>query len=489
MFLLSEDRIDREKVTADLKEDQAGALVVFEGWVRNHNQGKSVNSLEYQVYAELAEKEGKKILDESREKFNLHRAIAVHRFGHLVLGDTAVFVGTIASHRDDAFRATRFIIDEIKLRLPIWKKEHYTNQAPEWVYCRDHTTHVHFEEKDYYEKQARLIDSACLSRAKVLVVGAGGLGCPALMALATAGVGEITVADFDHVSLSNLHRQTLFTTEDVGEKKATVARTRLSLMNPFIRVHSKLKRVEADNVASLVSGQDLVLDCTDNFESKMILHDACFLAGVPLISASVYRFQGNIRTFLPSEEHGCLRCVFSATPDDSLIGNCNDFGVLGATVSTIGSIQASEALEFLANQTNSTIRDTFYLDLKTLSPMKLRNLKRADCEGCGSRPDLGKKNGTDSITDAHRPSEYEISIDEVKSSDFRLVDIRREDDAVLDRLRESLAADESESEGALPSPKWVVYCHRGIRSKKLVQAQRAKGFFHFYSLKGGACSL
>ena len=138
MFTISNEAINRNSMVDSLTENLAGAIVVFEGWVRNHNQGKHVSSLEYQVYKELALKEGHKILQEAMVKFNLHAVKTVHREGHLSLGDIAIWIGATASHRDDAFKATRYIIDEIKHRLPVWKKEHYTDQSHEWVFCRHH---------------------------------------------------------------------------------------------------------------------------------------------------------------------------------------------------------------------------------------------------------------------------------------------------------------------------------------------------------------
>src|SRR5690606_29026806 len=131
MFSISTETLNRDDLHLALSNDKAGAIVVFEGWVRNHNEGKKVKSLEYQIYHELAQKEGEKILSAAKSKFNLHDIKAVHREGHLSLGEIAVWIGATASHRDDAFKATRFVIDEIKHRLPVWKKEHYLDQNPE----------------------------------------------------------------------------------------------------------------------------------------------------------------------------------------------------------------------------------------------------------------------------------------------------------------------------------------------------------------------
>lgn len=135
MFALSADTLDPAALKKTLLDERAGACVTFEGWVRNRNEGQAVNSLEYEAYAELAEKEGSRILSEAREKFSLLSAVGVHRVGHLVLGDLAVWVGVTAEHRGAAFDACRYIIDETKARLPIWKKEHYTAGTTAWINC------------------------------------------------------------------------------------------------------------------------------------------------------------------------------------------------------------------------------------------------------------------------------------------------------------------------------------------------------------------
>lgn len=469
MFYLTAAPILRDDLIQGLKNDKAGALVVFEGWVRDHNQGKSVFSLEYQVYEALAQKEGEKILQEAIHKFNLHKALCSHRHGHLKLGDIAVCIGAVASHRDDAFKATRYIIDEIKLRLPIWKKEHYLNESPVWVFCKDHHTHVHFHEQDYYQKQKTVTAQQTLKDSRVLVVGAGGLGCPVLTSLTSAGVGHIDFVDFDVISISNIHRQPLYSPDVVGEKKVTVAQNKLSTLNPFIHVHGKDVRVTAANVEHLIQGKSLVLDCADNLATKFLLHDACFRHQIPLISASIHKFDGYIRTFDPKAQAGCLRCTQEVTPKDNAVGNCNDFGVLGASVAALGSLQANEALAFLANKTNTTIHETFYLDLKNLRTMKIRNFKKENCSYCAGLRDIAPEDVLD--------QEFEINPEDLDLEKMHLLDIRNLEDDCLHSLQND-------------SRTIVVCCHRGIRSLKLVKEQRRLGHTQFYSLKGGApCSL
>lgn len=463
MFKLSFDKIDREKLIEKITNIHAGALVTFEGWVRDHNEGKKVSSLEYQVYEELAVVEGEKILSEAKLKFNLHHIECVHRYGHLDLGDTAIWIGATATHRDDAYKASRFIIDQIKFRLPIWKKEHYVIEEAKWVFCKDHHTHVHFDEDEYYQKQAKLVDQDKLRSSRVLVVGAGGLGCPVLQSLVSAGVGEIEVVDFDTISISNIHRQVLYSPEVVGEKKVTIAVNKLMDLNPFIKIKGIDTFVDESNVIELTKSKDIVIDCTDNLSVKFLLHDACFKNRTPLISASIYKYDGQVRTFVPNDTFGCLRCSYEETPSDSKIGNCNDSGVLGCSVSIIGSIQASETLLFLNNKTNNTVKDTLLLDLKSLSQFKIKNFKKEECNVCNGIVDISENS-------------LEITVENANEVGAVLVDIRGREDIFIEKFLEH--------DGVV-----ALYCHKGFRSGEIVSSLRRRGYSHFFSVKGGARSL
>ena len=143
MFSLSSEPLHVEQLKSAAENPECGALVTFEGWVRNHNEGHDVTSLEYEAYEQLAVSEGNRILAEAREKFGLKQAVCIHRTGHLAIGDIAVWVGVSTPHRDAAFRACRFIIDEIKVRVPIWKKEHYLSGDSGWVNCEACAKHGH----------------------------------------------------------------------------------------------------------------------------------------------------------------------------------------------------------------------------------------------------------------------------------------------------------------------------------------------------------
>lgn len=434
MFGISDTPLNRDQLHSELANYSAGAIVVFEGWVRNHNEGKKVSSLEYQVYHELALKEGQRILKEAQEKFNLHNVMATHREGHLALGEVAIWIGATASHRDDAFKACRYVIDEIKHRLPVWKKEHYLDQEPEWVFCKHHSHHVLFSEADYFQKNLY----APLKEKSVLVVGVGGLGCPAVVALASAGVGKITLVDPDMISISNIHRQFLYSPNLVGEKKVVVARQRLLELNPFIKVE-----VHDDWFTPEMVQHDLVLDCTDNMQTKFEIQDACLKARVPLITAGVFRSEGQLRMVIPGK--GCLRCVNEATPDDSLLGNCNDVGVLGAHVNMLGSMQASEAIEYLVH--GKVLTETVYFDFKNLSQFKVKNFSKAGCKFCAGDFELHEKEVDGLIVDIR----HGVDLDQYKNTDQKI----------------------------------ILVCDRGVMSRKLAESLRAKGHMNFYSRMHG----
>ncbi|MGH9553971.1 MAG: ThiF family adenylyltransferase, partial [Terriglobales bacterium] len=308
MFALAKERIDCEAHKQSLFNAKAGALATFEGWVRNHNEGREVLALAYEAYDALAVKEAEKIIAEAKERFEIYDASCIHRVGELCIGDVAVWVGAIAAHRGTAFDACRYIIDEIKHRLPIWKKETYTDGSSGWVNCQsgchdgvrtDRATQdaavPDITEADYYSRQIILHEVGesgqhKLKNAKVLVIGAGGLGSSALLYLAGAGVGTIGICDSDRVEPSNLHRQILFGRSSVGQLKAEAACARLTELNPFISILTHAQRFAATNAAQLVDGYDIILDCSDNFETKFLANDIALSTAKTLIQASIYQY-------------------------------------------------------------------------------------------------------------------------------------------------------------------------------------------------------
>lgn len=185
-----------------------------------------------------------------------------------------------------------------------------------------------------------------LLQGSVLVIGAGALGSPALMYLASAGVGTIAIADFDTVDLSNLQRQIIHDTESVGKKKTTSAKESINRLNPDVNVVLYEEKVTADNIIEIISGYDIIIDASDRLVTKMMINDACHMAGKPFVHAGAERFYGQVTTIIPGESP-CLRCLFGDETDDVEEGACARYGILGPVTGVLGSLQAIEAIKYI----------------------------------------------------------------------------------------------------------------------------------------------
>ncbi|HYO18979.1 MAG TPA: molybdopterin-synthase adenylyltransferase MoeB [Dermatophilaceae bacterium] len=224
-----------------------------------------------------------------------------------------------------------------------------------------------------------------LKNARVLVVGAGGLGSPALMYLAAAGVGTIGVVDDDVVELSNLQRQVVHGVDDVGRMKSESAAKRLASVNPLVRVVRHDVRIDSANALEIVSGYDLVLDGTDNFPTRYLLNDACVLLGKPDIWGSIYRFDGQMSIWWA--QHGpCYRCVFPEPPPPGLVPSCAEGGVLGVLCAAIGSLQAAEAVKLIAGVGDPMVGRLMVHDALRPSWDVLTVQKNPGCAVCGENP-------------------------------------------------------------------------------------------------------
>ncbi len=224
--------------------------------------------------------------------------------------------------------------------------------------------------------QARLVG------ARVLVVGAGGLGCPALTYLAAAGVGRLTIVDDDVVSLSNLQRQTLFRTDDVGRTKVDCAAGALARLNPHVFVEARPVRFEAHNAADLVAGHDLILDGCDTFETRRLVNVTCVAAGIPLISAALSQWEGQISLFDPARGGACYACVFPETPAAGLAPTCAEAGVIGALPGVMGSLMALEAIKHIARTGTGLRGQLLIFDGLHCETRRIRTAPRRDCSDC-----------------------------------------------------------------------------------------------------------
>jgi adenylyltransferase/sulfurtransferase len=225
-----------------------------------------------------------------------------------------------------------------------------------------------------------------LKAARVLIVGAGGLGSPAALYLAAAGVGTLGLVDFDRVDVSNLQRQVLFDTAGVGESKAEAARARLAALNPEIRVVAHPLELRAANVRTLLADYDLVVDGSDRLATRYLVNDACVILGRSLVSAAIHRFEGQVMTYVPGRGP-CYRCLFPQAAD-AVVANCAEAGVLGVLPGVLGTLQATEAIKLITGAGTPLIGRLLTYDALELRFQEFRVARRRDCAVCGETPTI-----------------------------------------------------------------------------------------------------
>ncbi|MGD8328339.1 MAG: molybdopterin-synthase adenylyltransferase MoeB [Acidobacteriota bacterium] len=222
---------------------------------------------------------------------------------------------------------------------------------------------------------------------RALLVGVGGLGCPAAQYLAAAGIGTLGLLDDDIVDRSNLQRQILYTTEDLGRAKAEAAAQRLAPLNPDVELVPIVERLSASNVTRLIEGWDLVIDGSDNFATRYVVNDACVLAGAPLVTGSIYQFEGQV-TVVRSPVGPCYRCLFPAPPPEQ--APCREAGVLASLPGVVGTILATEALKIAIGTDASLIGRLLIIDLRDSSFRSVRTRRDPRCPLCGDAPSIDR---------------------------------------------------------------------------------------------------
>ncbi|MDE2138618.1 MAG: TOMM precursor leader peptide-binding protein [Gammaproteobacteria bacterium] len=225
-----------------------------------------------------------------------------------------------------------------------------------------------------------------LKAARVIIVGAGGLGSPAALYLAAAGCGTLGLVDFDRVEVSNLQRQVLFDTAALGVPKAEAGRARLMSLNPGIRVLAHALELRAANVRELLEGYDLVIDGSDRLSTRYLVNDACVIAGKPLVSAAIHRFEGQLSTYVPGQGP-CYRCLFPAAAD-GMVANCAEAGVLGVLPGVLGTLQATEAIKLITGVGTPLTAKLLTYDALELRFQEFRVARRRDCAVCGDAPTI-----------------------------------------------------------------------------------------------------
>ncbi|OPY68800.1 MAG: putative adenylyltransferase/sulfurtransferase MoeZ [Syntrophorhabdaceae bacterium PtaU1.Bin034] len=224
-----------------------------------------------------------------------------------------------------------------------------------------------------------------LLQSKVLIIGAGGLGAPAALYLAAAGVGTIGIVDGDRVDLSNLQRQVIHFTDNVGVSKVDSAREKIKRLNPDVRVIAHKEMAFSHNIAEIIGGYDFVIDGTDNFPAKFLINDACVLGGKPLSHAGILRFDGQTITVLPNNS-ACVRCLFIAPPPAGAVPSCSQAGVIGGMAGVIGTIQALEAIKFLLGLGDLLTNRLLVFEALAMRFREVKVGRNPDCPVCGENP-------------------------------------------------------------------------------------------------------
>src|SRR2546428_6922662 len=332
-----------------------------------------------------------------------------------------------------------------------------------------------------------------LKVARVLCIGAGGLGSPAALYLAAAGVGAIGIVDFDDVDLSNLQRQILHGTKDIGRSKLESARDRLRDVNPEIEVELHNCRFSSENAAGLISGCDVVVDGSDNFPTRYLSNDVCVFARKPNMYGSVFRFDGQTTVFAPHLGGPCYRCLFPEPPPPGSVPNCAQAGVLGVLPGIIGTIQAIETIKLIAAIGDPLVGRLLYFDALK---MKFRefNLRRdPQCPVCGNSPTITEPIDYEQFCGvaANVPT---VSVSELKAKldarqPVQLVAVREpfeHEIANIDSARLIPLGELSDRLNELDRDRLtIVHCHSGMRSAQAVRLLREAGFENVFNLEGG----
>ena len=344
-----------------------------------------------------------------------------------------------------------------------------------------------------------------LKNAKVLVIGAGGLGSPALLYLAAAGVGTLGVIDFDEVDESNLQRQIIHGQSDVGKPKAVSAKESIAEVNPLVDVIVHEERLDNDNVFGVFEQYDLIVDGTDNFATRYMVNDAAVLLGKPYVWGSIYRFDGQASVFWA--EHGpCYRCLYPEPPPPGMVPSCAEGGVLGVLCASIGSIQVNEAIKLLTGMGESLIGKLMIYDALEMEYRKLSVRKDPDCPICGANPTITALIDyeafcgavSDEAADAAADStisvitlEHWLKERENGERDFLLVDVREPTEYEINKIPGSVLIPKGEFlTGAaleqLPQDKPVVlHCKSGVRSAEALAVLKGAGFNDSVHVGGG----
>jgi len=337
-----------------------------------------------------------------------------------------------------------------------------------------------------------------LKAARVLCIGAGGLGSPLALYLAAAGVGTLGIVDFDVVDFTNLQRQIIHSTADVGRKKLDSAADKLKAINPYVNLRTFNTRLSSENALELFREFDIIADGTDNFPTRYLVNDACVLTGKPNVYGSIFRFEGQASVFATAEGP-CYRCLYPEPPPPGLVPSCAEGGVLGILPGLVGVMQATEAIKLILGKGEPLIGRLLLIDALGMKFRELKLRKNPDCPACGKHPTITKLidyNEFCGIRGEEKPVETgipEIQVEELKrrldaGDDLFVLDVREPHEYQICNIGGHLIplGDLPKRVSELDSSREIVaHCRSGVRSGKAVAFLQQAGFKKVHNLAGG----
>jgi adenylyltransferase/sulfurtransferase len=339
-----------------------------------------------------------------------------------------------------------------------------------------------------------------LKAASVLMIGTGGLGAPVGMYLAAAGVGRIGIVDFDTVEASNLQRQIIHGTGDIGRPKIESARDRLRDINPHIEIETHETRLTSQNALALFSNYDIIVDGTDNFPTRYLVSDACVLTGKANVYGSIFRFEGQASVFW-AKEGACYRCLYSEPPPPGLVPSCAEGGVLGVLPGIVGTIQATETIKLILGAKDTLVNRLLLFDAWQMKFREFKLRKDPNCPACGENPTITELIDYEEFCGINtQPQEKAVALEEITALELSQRLVRDKNIQVID-VREPFEYDIARISGTKliplgqvvtrmneidPSRETVVHCKAGVRSAKAIEALKQAGFpGRLINLKGG----
>lgn len=362
------------------------------------------------------------------------------------------------------------------------------------------------EESVYYSRhlimpEVGVAGQRKLRDAKVLIVGAGGLGSPVALYLAAAGIGTLGVLDFDDVAVSNLHRQVLFNADDAGRRKVDAAADRLRQLNPNVTIIPQHVRLDGDNVLETIKPYDVVVDATDNFPARYLINDACVIAKKPDVFASIFRFDGTVSVFW-ADRGPCYRCAFPEPPEAGMVPSCAEGGVLGVLPGIVGSIQANEVLKIVLGIGQPLVGSLFLFDCLSMSTRILEIGKDDACQTCKDGGRAAKLVDYYDFCGVPRLGPYDEAVfqgvTEITVHDLKGILDRHEPITLIDVRPAEYASGAIPSAVSIPfeqidahfsefafDTRLICYCQSGVVSAMAARRLRDAGFAEVSSLRGG----